>query len=630
MEMATRVIRMIYRPDQGLLVADTMGRIHLLDDDLNVVRSSPVLRNGLPFYALAATDQWIVGKDRIGNIARWRADTLDLVDLLDARTTCDPTDLLPDEEPSMAIARGITIWRDKVYVNNGYVQMVVIDLPTFRVERIAPSPSGDIPLEWICTEHPEIHAISDKLGRLYLGNLETLDFPKVVKIDDRNSLHRVRYDQRHDRFWVTQDSGIGEFSNRANGIVTVSTKGEVEQELRFALDDVECLDFSADGNKAYAGGFDGVVQMFDNSSPRLRIERTYGPFTHQVSDVAIHPDGCIYVLTQDGELVRMGVDGQVLARLSFRRQCVWDIKPSIEDQSLLYCATDEGVTVLRVDFEDACGVRLETVADHAHGRGFSRRVVAVPQGWVTISRDQHVVRTDGDGTARWDVRIDGLIHTVAVSPNFQRVLLATNAGGIELDANTGEETARLVLPGDTIWACCYLETGERVLGAHSGEIAIFAPDALEPRIRRECGDYPKRMWQRGDTLIVTGGGGVREVTLDDLEVRRNWTELISNTCENAALVDGFVYAVSYDGQIAAFHHDSVELIGLLENLPDFPKGITVLRAPDGTPFLVVGGRGGFVSLYAIADGGVIAHHRDLTIARRGVTSVERLEVTDAS
>ncbi|HTZ43820.1 MAG TPA: hypothetical protein VMB79_08140, partial [Jatrophihabitans sp.] len=38
---------------------------------------------------------------------------------------------------------------------------------------------------------------------------------------------------------------------------------------------------------------------------------------------------------------------------------------------------------------------------------------------------------------------------------------------------------------------------------------------------------------------------------------------------------------------------------LKEDLVDFPKGLAVVRARDGRPHVVVGGRGGFLSLFGV-------------------------------
>lgn len=226
-------------------------------------------------------------------------------------------------------------------------QMLVLDLHTFEVLEIRPNVCGDSPMEWACTEHPVRHAVSDKHGNLRFGSFETGAFPEVVKLDEGN-IHRVRYDARHDRFWATQDFGAGDNADVANGVVVVSPAGEKEDELLFARDDVEFVAFSPDHARAYAGGFDGELHIFDNTRRELRVERTVTGFPHQLGDLTVGPEGQVYVLCQDGTIVELDAAGDLVRDNGQRRQAVWDLQPSREDPRTLYCATDSGVSVVRV------------------------------------------------------------------------------------------------------------------------------------------------------------------------------------------------------------------------------------------------------------------------------------------
>jgi outer membrane protein assembly factor BamB len=620
-ELTSRVVRLIHQESVGLVAADVSGRVHILDHDLNLVRSSPALRGGQPLYAVAVTEEYVVAKDRLGNLLRWSLPSLDLVDRLDAFHTRDESGLMEGEEPAPVINHGIGIRQGKVFVNNGYLQLVVLDLETFTVERIVPSITGDVAMEWINTDHPDVHVISDKAGRLFLGRLEDLHFPTTARVDTGN-VHRVCYDRRHDRFWATQDEGQDETLDVANGIVVIGTDGEVRDRLLFARDDVEFLDFSPDFMTAYAGGFDGVLHVFDNSTPQLRIVRTIEGFSHQLSDFAVGPHGTVFVLTHDGEIVKLDDTGTIVARAPFRRQCVWDIQPSIDDPDLLYCALDDGVAVLRVQRDAATGPVPVPVAHHTTGGGFTRRVVAVPSGWVGITRDRTAFRSDARGGITWRTRTSSLIHTVAVSPDHSRVLLATNDGGFELDALTGTVVDRLAIDGVSVWTSAYTPDGSRVLANRDGAVCSFAPGSAEPAWRLELDDYPKRMWYADGALFVTGGGGVRMIATDGSGVLRHWDEAISNTCENAVVVDGLVCAVSYDMQVLAFDYESGELVGLQEDRPDIPKAVAVMRARDGNPFLLVGGRSGYLATYRLdkgAENGTFGLVRESYLPRLGLT-----------
>ena len=616
MELTDRIVRIVYADGAGLIASDAYGRVHLLDDDLRLIRSSPFVRAGRPVYGLAVAEGWIIGKDRQGAVLRWSLDTLRLVDRLDPATTCDRSALGPDEEPSPITSRGIGIWAGRVHVSSGYHrQMLVIDLHTFEVLEVRPNICGPSPMEWACTGHPTRHAVSDKQGNLRFGSFDRLDFTDQVKLDS-GTIHRVLYDPRHDRFWATQDYGDGANADVANGVVVVDPAGRKLDELLFARDDVEFLAFSPDHTRAYAGGFDGELHIFDNTEPRLRIVRTVKGFPHQLFDATVAPNGDVYLFCQDGEVIKVDPDGRLLRRLAFNRQAVWDIQPAPGDPGTLYCATDAGVAVLDVH-DSVTGPMVSVRQEHVTGYGYTRRVVPLDTGWLGITRDRRVFRSDADGTERWHRILTALPHSIAVSPDGTRALVATNAGAVEFDTADGRPLARHSVDDVPIWAVVYLPSGERVLITHNGVIVVL-DHAGRHRWRLDQGEYPKRVWIRDGLLYVTGDGGVKEIEVGQGVVGR-WSRLLDNTVENAVIVDDLVIACSYGMQLATFDLLSTQLLGLAENLPDYPKALTVIRGADGRPVLLVGARSGLLSLYRIdrtAPGGPLVKLRDHWLAPR--------------
>jgi hypothetical protein len=611
MLLPNRANRLVYRDDVGVLVCDNVGRIHRLDDDLTVAASSPVVPVANGIYAIALADDVVVTKDKFGTLAKWSLDTLEPIDLVDAAMLRDESNLLEDEEPSPTIHRGLGIWNGRVFFNNGYLQFTVVDLATFRVEHIGPGLSA-AHLEWFCVDRPGIHAVSDKVGRLWLGDLDTLEFPVEVKIDEGANLHRIAYDPVHDRFWVTQDSGEGELENIANGVVTLLPDGTVEHSLPFTQDDVECLAFGRDFSEAYVGGFDGRVHVFDNSRRELRIVRSLGPFSHQVSDLVVTSAGDLVVLSQDGAIVKLDPSGRRTRDGAFRPQCAWDIQPDRRDPRRLLVATDDGVAVVRAgDTAPHHLLPLTVEAHHRHGMGFCRRVVALADGsYAAITRGHWVFRADESGHVRWRRRLDGLPQTISVSPGDDRLLVATSTGAVELAADDGSTVDELGIDGIAIWATSYLPAGDRVIASRNGTICAFPPGSAEPSWRVETGEYPKRMRYEGGVLLVTGEGGVKEVAVDGSGVGRRWYELLDNTCENAAVVDGTIYATTYGAQIGVYDVDSGELHGLIEPTPDYAKAAASVRTDDGQAFLLVGGRGGWITCFWL-DGPVPRKVREL-------------------
>ncbi|MFM9610106.1 WD40 repeat domain-containing protein [Streptomyces niveiscabiei] len=625
MELTDRVVRIVHVPGAGLLAADVTGRIHLLDDDLRILRSSPaptgsVVAGHAPVYTITAADGWVVGRDKRGTLLRWRLDTLELVDVLDADRTANRGELLDGEEPSPVMSRGITVHKGKVYMNNGYRQMAVLDLETFAVERIEPNFAGHVPLEWFCQDHPSIDAASDKAGRVFLGDLETLDFPTVVQADGGN-IHRILYDPLHDRFWATQDDGVDENNNIANGVLTLDAQGNVTGQLLLARDDVEFLAFSPDHRTVYVGGFDGVLHLLDNSTPELKVGSTVAGFTHQLTDFAVHDDGSIYTLTQDGDLRRLTADGTAtLARAPFRRQCVWDIQPAL-DSDELYVATDDGVALLAVLADNLGEPYLATRAHHVHGMGFTRRVVPLPGGYAGVTRDQWVFRTDRDGTQLWRHQVAALAHTVSGSADHSRLLACHNDGVDELDARTGELIARIDIGRASAWAGCYLPSGERVIASSTGLVSVYAAEGDAVLREFDTEEYPKRMWaEDADHLIITGENGVKRLSLLTGEVTHRWTELLDNTVENGAFQGDMVYAVSYGAQLSVYERESTEIVALVEDLPDFAKALAAVPFGDGgQQVLLAGGRGGWIRVFLTATEdrkAPLTRVRDLIVPRQ--------------
>jgi outer membrane protein assembly factor BamB len=621
MELQERLTRIISQPGRGILATDLRGGLHRLDADLNLVASTQASVTGQdpaghPVYAIMLAGDYVITRDKVGNICRWDAETLRLVDRLDARATADQSILLDDEQPSPTMVRGIGVWQGKAYVDNGYFQVVVIDLATFTVDKIVMWPSGYDMLEWFCTDAPDVHAVADRAGRIHLGSLETLEFPTVVKLDVSN-VHRVMYDARHKRYWATLDAGLGDTRYIANGVTILGLDGIVGEQMLYARNDVEALVFSPDFTRTYVGGFDGELLVFDNSTPQLQVSRRVGGFSHQIIDMAVDDAGRVHTLTQDGELTVFTPDGDFVRRMDFGRQCVWDLQPIPGDESALLAATDDGTAVVRL-VEPSVGQPALVCAEHdLSGLGFTRRAVAHDGGWTGIFWPRTVRRVDSSGDTLWETELAAKVHTVAVSPDGSRVLVACNDGGIELDAANGHQVDKIDDVPTSVWACAYLADGQRLLATRNGMMTAWNASG-EVTWSVDLGSYPKRLIVDGDRLRVTGGGGVKEFLVGEDKPDRTFTEVLDNTVENGVVIDGTVVAISYGMQISAYDYESGELLALQEDLPDFPKGLATLRGRNGDAYVVAGGRGGWLRLYRIdrdGTGSVLTALRDMWLPR---------------
>jgi hypothetical protein len=62
-----------------------------------------------------------------------------------------------------------------------------------------------------------------------------------------------------------------------------------------------------------------------------------------------------------------------------------------------------------------------------------------------------------------------------------------------------------------------------------------------------------------------------------------------------------VHMVAYGQQLGTYDYETGEMIGLLEDFQELPKGLALVRSERGTPFLLVGSRGGAIRTLRIDD-----------------------------
>jgi len=458
LKLPNRAVRMLYIPEEpGLLVSDVAGQLHMLNMDLTVKKSSPFNPNKQPIYALTVHGSNVFTKDFAGNITKWDLKTLVPLDVYNGERLRDESDLLPGEVPSLSINRGITVWNDKVYVNNGYTQVVVLDANTFHVLEIKPPLPDYKFIEWICTENADIHAMATKAGTLYLGNLDTFQFPKSVQVDSSSNLHRVHFDKLHNRFIATQDAGDNEFGYVENGITVINLDGQIQQNIRFTNDDVEFLEFNDSYTKIYTGGFDGYLYVFDNTVEQVSLKQIIGPFSHQILDFAYVSEQQMYLLTQEGEVVCIDESGVIRHRHDYQNQCIWDIQKHPMDESVLYCATDTGVQILKLSVDEKTKrVEIEVAENHQFTLGIVRRVVPLSDGtFVGITRNKTIFRSTQSGQFLWHRTLDGFPRTLSINLRETRVLVATDLGAYEFDVNDAKQLATFKVHNMPIWTTAY-------------------------------------------------------------------------------------------------------------------------------------------------------------------------------
>lgn len=605
MNLQNRLLRLVHAKDHGVLIAsDVRGRVHKLDYDLNLLQSSPVGSYDKPVNALCVTAKYVFTKDRFGAIGKWDLETLQPLDFYDGKLVCDVSGLYQDEEPSPSPNRAMAVLNGRVYTLNGYNQLTVLDAETFEVLDIRVSPSETF-LDCISAEHPTLHAVSDVAGTLYIGNLETNEFPVRRQIDC-NVVHGIAYDKLHDRFWTTQDGGLGEDRYVRTGVTCIEKDGSNFREFKLSHEDNEFIAFEPEGRYLYAGGFLGKIAVFDNTDREFSLVRLIGPLEFQIIHACVVSKDHIYALLQTGDIIHLNTEGVELGRTHFPKRCVWTLEPHPRDASLLYAGTDQGVVLLRYGPGRFGNVNIEQIARHDHGFGMVKDVRPMPDGsYLGISRKGDVFKVRPNGSILWNRQVLGIPRSLAPSPDFDRCLVSTDSGITwELDSNTGAVVDQIPL-GSASYGCAYAADGRRVMTADAGQqIHVYAARSHEiiGSIRGFQFRLKRLVYGSNGQLFAAGPDGMFELDLETYTVRRKFGDYMVSTKENGVLCKGFMYVGGYGYQLATYKYETGEIVDLKENLPDFSKAFAVQIPADRVPIMLVGGRSGFINAYRLLGG----------------------------
>src|SRR5690606_20345121 len=161
MNIPDRIIRIIYSPSHDVLIGtDVKGRLHKFDLALNLIASSKTTEYNEPINAIVTEGNYVFTKNRRGSIAKYDLKSLQPLDVYDDFMLRNESDVLDkDEEPSPTAARGIGVAGGKLYTNNGYSQLVVLDIETFEVLDIRKPMYEDAFIDNICCENPDKHVV---------------------------------------------------------------------------------------------------------------------------------------------------------------------------------------------------------------------------------------------------------------------------------------------------------------------------------------------------------------------------------------------------------------------------------------------------------------------------------------
>ncbi|GIF18314.1 hypothetical protein BJ973_008725 [Actinoplanes tereljensis] len=305
---------------------------------------------------------------------------------------------------------------------------------------------------------------------------------------------------------------------------------------------------------------------------------------------AVLDDGARLPTPLDDGRPAPGLGGRAVLRTDLRT--VWDIRGAADDPAVSYVATDSGVAVVVLRPDRARALSLE--AHLATGFGATRQVAPLPGGVAGATADGRVFRLDRDGRLRWETRLPAPPYTLAADQAGSRLLIATNAGAVEVDAASGEMRDA---GGGPVRAAEYLPDGSRLLAGHRGDLILVGANA-EPRWVWTQGECPERLWLQDGRAYLTGEGGLKEVVVGEGVVAR-WSEPTAETVESAAVADGRVFTCAPGSHVSRHGYATAGYDGPVAGMPEHPEVLAVVRPDGDEPWLLVGHRSGLLSAHVV-------------------------------
>lgn len=604
--MLIRPLRVDYVPSKNYIVTvDTQGVIHRLNDKLDIIKSSAAPLINTKVYCLTATDDHVYTRDYVGVINKYCIETLKKLATLHTEHYALSEKLLQDEEPSPSNARGIQVFGEYLYTTNGYGQILKLNKNTLVVEEIIEHPSNEKTfIDYFNVENSNEQIISDKEGNLFFGDLANLEFHRRIKVDE-GSVHVVRYDSRNERYIATQDYGLENSYGIESGLAIIDPDSLEFTSHPFTTDDVEFIFFDKDLTEIYTGGFDGKIYVFDNTTPKLKLIRTLGPFNHQISYGLMMNEDRILVLLQSGEMLIVDKNGNELERLDFDYVCYWDFVDG-ESSNEFYAPNGKGITKFTVEEIRDSDIIIKESEKFEYGFGLIFKLVRINNSrFVALSRRNLVFSFDENGYVLWSTNLEYLPKSISCDDKKQVVLVGLDNGIMqEVDLNNGRLLRRKNF-GASVTTSIF--NGEDVVvGTSNDSLHVVNYETFEESHETLFLDgYPKRIRLEGHHLVLTGGGfGYLEIEKDTYKISKQIVgDLLYNTREVAVRIENYVFISSYGHQLGVYDYETNQIVYLVERLPDYVKSIKHYKARNGGNYLIIGGNNGFLQCYQVNEDG---------------------------
>ncbi|NCN40077.1 hypothetical protein GW916_02400, partial [bacterium] len=311
-----RPLHIEYDHQSKLLFSTTnRGTVLKFNEDLDLLQTSLPIYNLNHLYAIASDEKFIYARDINGKLARWHKDNLELDRIIDLYAWNQAEEA---EVPN--VSHGL-------FLKNG---VVYVSMPQGRIGKFSQQDLEFLGLseylpkslfEDVELSSPHGHFAVDFSGYLYQGDIDE-DMRAISRVAN-GACHQMVYDQRFDRFWITDDYHCGMALFKAS-------HPEKFQRLPLTVDDVESMSFNSDQSELMVACFDRYIYRIKNELNPHVIDRI-GPFDYQLTHVRWVGEQQAYALTESGEIYRFNPNSHEKKSAGTKTNAVWDIQTSLYD-----------------------------------------------------------------------------------------------------------------------------------------------------------------------------------------------------------------------------------------------------------------------------------------------------------
>src|SRR6266699_263669 len=590
------------RHDKVIYAGDDKGLIYRIAPDLSSFERSASTSQGVAIHAITADVDHVFTRDFAGNVARWSKRSLCPLDFIVSEHMTDGF----FGEGATAVpspSNALVCIDDVLLVANAYGTLSVLDRKTFSYCREIVATRGAFP-EKINVEQRGKIIVSDIKGTMYLGKLQDTAFEPCEAVA-AGAVHSIVLDRRFGRYWCTCDY--------SGNVFMLDLNGRQIHELQISNDDVEEIVLDRKADKAYVGCFDHYVHVLENAACPIEIS-AIGPFKFQINHLTMTDDGNLLVMLESGELHLVNVDtGKVLSQIG-GTTAVWNM---IIQGERLVTATEHGNIET---FSLNSRRNMLTFAHHrstpCHKVGRIRQVKLCDDSSLicgTTSGD--VLRLRPDGERIWCTTTGGIVRDFAYDVNLGEIVVVNEIGELLLlDATTGA-VRKQRKHSKPIWCVNFVEDnlivfGERSLASSRNQpepsyLRFVDRNTLEDVACLKRGGNHKRIRVLPEhRILVNGNGsiGSQIVYTRSFQVLAQFNDWVINTPENAVIHEGKLYAITYGYQLITYNLESGETVDVQFVTEGYPKALEIFVSPEGTAFLIAGGRN-FLMSFLLGESG---------------------------